>query len=331
MILLEPRGNHLPTNSIIAIGVSLFVLFALLLTGMVLCWKNPQVRRWIGDCTPWRWKREGNGVNKGLGIEGAGDLEGGNSRAITPNAEGDLKPELLHTATYSELAREKELRENTTKFNSRIDVATTVPEPVASSGSPRLVVSKALRYVTKDAQHFLFPSFSRPVKGELDSTLATSPRKYSFRTARAVKKGEPGTKLTISAPVYGELPTLTLSLPTMTLSWANYEPTIAGSESSEHSPTSTLPFTDCAETLSGSEDVSTVDYEAFNNRLSNFDEFRDNRKRLSVHSQMSGVSIISADTGKVSFAQVAMRPESRPTLQIIGPCESPKRVVVVHY
>lgn len=335
MLLLEPRSNHSASVLQITVGIFSFVLLALLVVGMVLCWNNPQIRRWIGDCAPWRRKQR---LCKGLGIEGAGDLEG--ARDSTPNLERDLRSE-LHTPTYSELAREKELRRGDapSHFSSLADLTIIpVPEVPASVGSPRPSLSRterALRYVTKDSQHYLFPVSSKPEKRTPSSLSAPSPRKFSFRSARSMKKGIPGTQLTISAPVYGA-PTLTLSLPpTMTLSWVNYEPTISGSESSEPSPTTSLPFTDCAETLSSvdSEEVATID---FNQHLDplysrrNLDGLEPGMKRLSVASQISGLSIMSTDTGKVSFAQVAMRPESKPQLQIIGPCESPRRVVM-HY
>ncbi|KAL0634334.1 hypothetical protein Q9L58_006738 [Maublancomyces gigas] len=309
---------------------------------MVFCWKNAQVRRWIGDCTPWRRKER---ACDGLGIQGA-DLE--NARVLTPNPPRDLRPSIhrpsIHKPTFSELALEKEIQcEDTTRF-SIFSRHTTVPDMAASFGArsiqPSLsLAGRALRYVTKDTQQFLFPELKSekvtPVASPPSPPSPPSPRKFSFRSSRAMKKGGAGTKLTISAPIYGEFPTLTLALPPVTVSWPDGSTrTITGSGSSEPSPALTIPLTDCAETLSSfaSEEISTIDYyhnDAFTRR--HFDDFDNRRKRLSCSSQYSGISIMSTDTGRISLAQVAMRPESRPTLQIIGPCESPRRVVVVHY
>lgn len=312
---------------------------------MVFCWKNAQVRRWIGDCTPWRRKE----LCDGLGIQGFGDLE--NARVPTPNPARDLGPS-QHKPTFSELALEKELqREDATSRFSIFSRHTAVPDLAPSFGGESLhpslsLTERVLRYVTKDTQQFLFPEL-KPEKEKVTpipspapsppapSPPAPSPRKYSFRSSRAMKKGGAGTKLTISAPIYREYPTLTLGLPPVTLSWPGGSTrTITGSVDSEPSPSLTVPLTDCAETLSSfaSEDTCTINYyhnDAFTRR--HFSDFEDRRKRLSFSSQMSGISIMSTDTGRISLAQVAMRPESRPTLQIIGPCESPRRVVVVHY
>lgn len=301
---------------------------------MVFCWKNTQVRRWIGDCTPWRRKER---TCDGLGIQGA-DLE--NARVPTPNPARDLNPRpSLHKPTFSELALEKELQhEDTTRF-SIFSRHTVVPDLAPSFGAQSIQPSlsfteRVLRYVTKDTQQYLFPELNSE-KVTPVAPPAPSPRKYSFRSSRAMKKGGAGTKLTISAPIYREFPTLTLSRPPMARHWSGGSTrTITGSGSSEPSPTLTVPLTDCAETLSSfaSEDINTIDYyhnDEFTRR--HFDDFDDRRKRLSCASQYSGISIMSTDTGRISLAQVAMRPESRPTLQIIGPCESPRRVVVVHY
>lgn len=335
---LEIRDSDHKDFLQITLGIIAFVLLVLVIIGMVFCWKNTQVRRWIGDCTPWRRKEK---PCDGLGVQGAEDLE--NARVSTPNPARDLRSS-LHTPTYSELAREKELRrEDATARFSFFNGRTTVPEPAASFGgrsSQRSLsrTERALRYVTKDTQEYLFPEL-KPEKTTPIIPPAQSPRKYSFRSARSMKRGGAETKLTISAPVYGEYPTLTLSLPPMTLSWpGGYEDgcvrTIMGSEASEPSPTSSLPFTDCAETLSSfaTEEVSTIrDYYHSETFTRHFDNYDDRRKRLSCASQISGISIMSTDTGRISLAQVAMRPESKPTLQVIGPCESPRRVVVVHY
>ncbi|RPB11612.1 hypothetical protein P167DRAFT_546184 [Morchella conica CCBAS932] len=346
--------DRISPTTIITVSVFLAILLILLLAGMVFCWRNPH---WL---SVWRRKQRDDNATytaraKGLGIEGAGDLE--ESRPNTQRSD----------MSYADLAREKELRRedyhtpvvmpSREKESSRVDVTTahdaqahtTFPKPVASLGTPRLAMSKAIRYVTKDAQYLsIFQTFSKsPSSAKGTPKIAPprvalppqqlSPRKYGFRSARAAKKGRTGPKLSISAPVYGDLPPLTLSLPTMTLSWANYENGTGPSpEPSSISPNqSELVFTDCVESLSDAEDaeeVSTVDYEAFSSRGGEFSDYRraSNGKRLSFHSQMSGVSILSTDTGKVSFAQVAMRPESKPTLQIIGPSESPRKVVV-HY
>lgn len=328
---LEPRDTDHKEHFYITLGIFSFVFLALLVAAMVFCWKNAQVRRWIGDCTPWRRKER---ACDGLGIQGA-DLE--NARVLTPNPPRDLRPS-LHKQTFSELALEKEIqREDTTRF-SIFSRHTTVPDVAASFGAQSIqpslsLAGRVLRYVTKDTQQFLFPE----LKSEKVTPVASppSPRKYSFRSSRAMKKGGAGTKLTISAPIYGEFPTLTLALPPVTLSWPDGSTrTITGSGSSEPSPALTIPLTDCAETLSSfaSEEISAIDYyhhDAFTRR--HFDDFDNRRKRLSCSSQYSGISIMSTDTGRISLAQVAMRPESRPTLQIIGPCESPRRVVVVHY
>lgn len=328
---LEPRDTDHKEHFYITLGIFSFVFLALLVSAMVFCWKNAQVRRWIGDCTPWRRKER---ACDGLGIQGA-DLE--NARVLTPNPPRDLRPS-LHKQTFSELALEKEIqREDTTRF-SIFSRHTTVPDVAASFGAQSIqpslsLAGRVLRYVTKDTQQFLFPE----LKSEKVTPVASppSPRKYSFRSSRAMKKGGAGTKLTISAPIYGEFPTLTLALPPVTLSWPDGSTrTITGSGSSEPSPALTIPLTDCAETLSSfaSEEISAIDYyhhDAFTRR--HFDDFDNRRKRLSCSSQYSGISIMSTDTGRISLAQVAMRPESRPTLQIIGPCESPRRVVVVHY
>lgn len=334
---LEPRNVDNKKILQIILGILLPVLLVLVVIGMVFCWKNTQVRRWIGDCTPWRRKER---PCDGLGIQGAEDLE--NARVSTPTPTRDLRSE-LHTPTYSELAREKELRrEDAPSRFSFFNGRTTVPEPAVSFGgrsSQRSLsrTERALRYVTKDTQQYLFPE-SKPEKVTPVASPPQSPRKYSFRSARAMKRGGAETKLTISAPIFTDYPTLTLSLPPMTLSWpSGYEDgcvrTITRSEASEPSPTSSLPFTDCAETLSSfaTEEISTIDYyhnEAFTRH---FDGYDDRRKRLSCASQMSGISIMSTDTGRISLAQVAMRPESRPTIQVIGRCESPRGVVVVHY
>lgn len=329
---LEPRDTDHKEHFYITLGIFSFVFLALLVAAMVFCWKNTQVRRWIGDCTPWRRKER---ACDGLGIQGA-DLE--NARVVlTPNPPRDLRPS-LHKPTFSELALEKEIqREDTTRF-SIFSRHTEVPDMAASFGAQSIqpslsLAGRVLRYVTKDTQQFLFPE----LKSEKVTPVASppSPRKYSFRSSRAMKKGVSGTKLTISAPIYREFPTLTLGLPPVTLSWPDGSTrTITGSGSSEPSPALTIPLTDCAETLSSfaSEEINTIDYyhnDAFTRR--HFDDFDIRRKRLSCSSQYSGISIMSTDTGRISLAQVAMRPESRPTLQIIGPCESPRRVVVVHY
>lgn len=330
---LEPQDTDHRDHFYITLGIFSFVLLSLVAAAMVFCWKNTQVRRWIGDCTPWRRKER---TCDGLGIQGA-DLE--NARVPTPNPARDLRPS-PHKQTFSELALEKELQhEDTTRF-SIFSRHTTVPDAAASFGAQSIqpslsLAERVLRYVTKDTQQFLFPEIKSEKVTPVTSPPTPPPRKYSFRSSRALKKGGGGTKLTISAPIYGEFPTLTLSRPPMTRTWSSGSTrTITGSGRSEPSPTLTVPLTDCAETLSSfaSEDINTIDYyhnDEFTRR--HFSDFDDRRKRLSCTSQYSGISIMSTDTGRISLAQVAMRPESRPTLQIIGPCESPRRVVVVHY
>ncbi|KAH0604305.1 uncharacterized protein H6S33_006682 [Morchella sextelata] len=339
MILLEHRerkeregDDRISPTTIITVAVFLAILFILLIAGMVFCWRNPH---WL---SAWRRKAAAAQVDanataraKGLGIEGAGDLE--ESRPNTQRSD----------MSYADLAREKELRReddhavmpSREKDSSRVDVTTAAaaddahtafPKPVASLGTPRLAMSKAIRYVTKDAQYLsIFQTFSKSPSAKGTPNIAPprvlppqlSPRKYGFRSARSAKKGGTGPKLSISAPVYGDLPPLTLSLPTMTLSWTNYED---GTGPEPISPNqSELVFSDCVESLSDAEDaeeVSTVDYEAFSSRGGEFSDYRrgSSGKRLSFHSQMSGVSILSTDTGK-----------------IIGPSESPRKVVVVHY
>ncbi|KAI5837282.1 hypothetical protein DFP73DRAFT_532083 [Morchella snyderi] len=351
MILLKPRErkeeeeyDRISPTTIITVAVFLALLLILLLAGMVFCWRNPH---WL---SVWRRNtaipRDDNGMArvKGLGIEGAGDLE--ESRPGTQTSE----------LSYADLAREKELRREDDhhivvpsfreKESSRVDVTadahTTFPKPVASLGTPRLAMSKAIKYVTKEAQYLsIFHAFSRSPSVAGTPTIAPprvlppqlSPRRYGFRSARAAKKGRTGPKLSISAPMYGDLPPLTLSLPTMTLSWATYENGAGPGqgpgpgpgpqpgpvmELEPESPShSELVFTDCMESLSESEEdaeeISTVDYEAFSSRGGEFNDYRraSSGKRLSFHSQMSGLCA-GSDEARVEADVADDRAEREP-------------------
>ncbi|RPB01990.1 hypothetical protein L873DRAFT_1788020 [Choiromyces venosus 120613-1] len=296
MALLSARDiAHSPKHIKIIFAIFTAALSLLVILGAYFCWRywpfGKWARRRIGDATGGRHERY-RSYNE------TGDIESNLGSSVGPARDLTQSPMASPSSAFRGDG-EKEFLE---------------PEPDAPNNNTRhpadsgtYDASSEVGEISRAARVLQF------VRGP--SYLFPSPPP---EVASIISREKGGCS---DAPPRTTPPTLTLTLPASTINWGTYD---ASSPVICASPATTIPFTPCSEQPSCAETEATfTNFEQellknsrHNNNINNSPG--DRRKRLSVQSQNSGVSLISADSARVSLAQVATKPKSKPRIRVIG-------------
>ncbi|PWW73920.1 hypothetical protein C7212DRAFT_346492 [Tuber magnatum] len=284
MALLSARGvAHSPKHIKIIFGIFTAALSLLVILGAYFCWRYWPFGKWprIGAATGGRHERCRS-------YNGGGDIESNLGSSV--GHERDIMQSPLASPSPFEGNEEKELMEpEPDTANNPHHTDTQTQDASSEVGEPSRA-ARVLQFVRRPS--YLFPSPPPEV-------------------ARIVSQKREGS----NAPPHTVPPTLTLTLPPSTINWGTYD----ASSAICTSPATTIPFTPCSEQPSCAETEATItNFEQELAKNSRHNSPGDRRKRLSVQSQNSGASLISADSARVSLAQVATKPKSKPRIRVIG-------------
>ena len=285
MALLSARDiAHSPKHIKVIFGIFIAALSLLVILGAYFCWRYWPFGKWprIGDATGGRHERY-KSYNQ------AGDIE--SNLGFSADPARDLTKSPLASPSAFGGNGEKEPLEPEPDAANNPHHADTETHDASSEVGELSRAARVLQFVRRPS--YFFPS----LPPELACIIS--------------RGGEASDDPPRTTP-----PTLTLTLPPSTINWGTYD---ASSPIICASPTTTIPFTPCSEQPSCAETEATVtnfEQELANNSQHNSPGSR--RKRLSVQSQNSGASLISADSARVSLAQVATKPKSKPRIRVIG-------------
>lgn len=284
MALLSARDiAHSPRHIKIIFGTFTAALSLLVILGAYFCWRYWLFGKWprVGDATGGRHERY-KSYNQ------AGDIESNLGFSVGP-ARDLTKSPLASPSAFGGNGEKEPMEPEPDTPDSPRQPDTETHDALSEVGELSRA-ARVLQFVRRPS--YFFPS---------------PPPEVACIISR---EGEGSDTPPRTAP-----PTLTLTLPPSTINWGTYDasPVICAS------PTTTIPFTPCSEQPSCAEAEATVtNFEQELAKNSRHNGPGDRRKRLSVQSQSSGASLISADSARVSLAQVATKPKSKPRIRVIG-------------
>jgi len=274
---------HSPKHIKIIFGIFTAALALLVMLGAYFCW-----RYWPFGKLPRIMVATGGRHERCRGYNEAGDIESNSGSSVGP--ETDIAQSPLASPSAFGGNGEKELMEpepDTANYPHPADAET---RDASSEVGELSRAARVLQFVRRPS--YFFPSPAPEI------------------ACMVPREGDGSDAPPRTAP-----PTLTLTLPPSTINWGTYDasPVICAS------PATTIPFTPYSEQPSCAEtDVTVANFEQELAKNSRHNGPGERRKRLSVQSQNSGLSLISGDSARVSLAQVATKPKSKPRIRVIG-------------
>ncbi|KAG0637401.1 hypothetical protein HOY80DRAFT_273392 [Tuber brumale] len=283
MALLSARDiAHSPKHVKIIFGIFTAALILLVMVGAYFCWRCWPFGKWprITDATGGRHERC-RSYNE------AGDIESNLGSSV--GLEGDIaQSPLASPSAFGGNGEKESMEPEPDTANDYHHTDTETHNASSEVGEPSRA-ARVLQFVRRPS--YFFPSPPPEI-----ACMATRERDGSDAPPR-------------TAP-----PTLTLTLPPSTINWGTYDasPVICVSPA-------TIPLTPhCEQPSRAEKEVPVTNFEQELAKNPRHNGPGERRKRLSVQSQNSGVSLISADSARVSLAQVATKPKSKPRIRVIG-------------